>query len=236
MANYNRKDARDWARQHLVGVANVTLPTMTSDRRGHGSRPSGNRSGRLSLFRVPGRCLSACVDSFRRCSTFPLKWLFDIYTVEQTFPSPLVSVATSAADASGTGSGRVPRRGVGRPRGSGGTGVRLPPPPSRHPGSGRRRPVAQRKSIPFTSGRSQVRLLVGRRWLTPKETRPRAVTPGEAGASPVGHPKFPPRGFSRRPRAVRQPAWSHEPGRRGSAPRRATPAGESRLRPTSRRS
>jgi len=45
-----------------------------------------------------------------------LKWLFDIYTVEQTFPSPLVSVATSAADASGTGSGRVPRRGVGRPR------------------------------------------------------------------------------------------------------------------------
>ena len=31
MASYNRKDARDWARQTLVGVANVTIPTMTSD-------------------------------------------------------------------------------------------------------------------------------------------------------------------------------------------------------------
>ena len=31
MANYNKKDARDWAREKLVGVANVTIPTMTSD-------------------------------------------------------------------------------------------------------------------------------------------------------------------------------------------------------------
>jgi 4-hydroxy-tetrahydrodipicolinate synthase len=31
MANYARKEARDWARRHLMGVANVTIPTMTSD-------------------------------------------------------------------------------------------------------------------------------------------------------------------------------------------------------------
>src|SRR5262245_57015039 len=31
MASYTRKDARDWARQHLVGVGNVTIPTMTAD-------------------------------------------------------------------------------------------------------------------------------------------------------------------------------------------------------------
>lgn len=31
MARYTRKEARDWARQHLVGVANVVIPTMTSD-------------------------------------------------------------------------------------------------------------------------------------------------------------------------------------------------------------
>ncbi|WP_447902531.1 dihydrodipicolinate synthase family protein [Pseudomonas serbica] len=31
MANYNKKDARDWAREKLIGVANVTIPTMTSD-------------------------------------------------------------------------------------------------------------------------------------------------------------------------------------------------------------
>jgi 4-hydroxy-tetrahydrodipicolinate synthase len=31
MARYSRMDARDWAREHLVGVANVTIPTMTSD-------------------------------------------------------------------------------------------------------------------------------------------------------------------------------------------------------------
>jgi len=31
MAKYDRKEARDWARQHLIGVANVTIPTMTSD-------------------------------------------------------------------------------------------------------------------------------------------------------------------------------------------------------------
>jgi len=31
MARYKRKDARDWAREHLVGVANVVIPTMTAD-------------------------------------------------------------------------------------------------------------------------------------------------------------------------------------------------------------
>ncbi len=31
MARYTRKEAREWAREHLVGVANVTIPTMTSD-------------------------------------------------------------------------------------------------------------------------------------------------------------------------------------------------------------
>lgn len=31
MAEYSRMDARDWAREKLVGVANVTVPTMTSD-------------------------------------------------------------------------------------------------------------------------------------------------------------------------------------------------------------
>ncbi|TSD56915.1 dihydrodipicolinate synthase family protein [Variovorax sp. KBS0712] len=31
MARYHRSEAREWAREHLVGVANVTIPTMTSD-------------------------------------------------------------------------------------------------------------------------------------------------------------------------------------------------------------
>jgi 4-hydroxy-tetrahydrodipicolinate synthase len=31
MSSYSRKEAREWARQHLVGVANVTIPTVTSD-------------------------------------------------------------------------------------------------------------------------------------------------------------------------------------------------------------
>lgn len=31
MARYSRKDARAWARENLVGVANVTIPTVTSD-------------------------------------------------------------------------------------------------------------------------------------------------------------------------------------------------------------
>lgn len=31
MASYSRNDARAWARRHLTGVANVTIPTMTSD-------------------------------------------------------------------------------------------------------------------------------------------------------------------------------------------------------------
>lgn len=31
MARYERSEAREWARQHLVGVANVTIPTVTSD-------------------------------------------------------------------------------------------------------------------------------------------------------------------------------------------------------------
>ena len=31
MANYSRADARDWAREHLVGVANVVIPTVTAD-------------------------------------------------------------------------------------------------------------------------------------------------------------------------------------------------------------
>ena len=31
MAAYNKSEARDWAREKMVGVANVTVPTMTSD-------------------------------------------------------------------------------------------------------------------------------------------------------------------------------------------------------------
>lgn len=31
MASYTKKEAREWGRQNLVGVANVTIPTMTSD-------------------------------------------------------------------------------------------------------------------------------------------------------------------------------------------------------------
>jgi 4-hydroxy-tetrahydrodipicolinate synthase len=31
MASYSRRQAREWAREHLVGVANVVIPTMTSD-------------------------------------------------------------------------------------------------------------------------------------------------------------------------------------------------------------
>ncbi|MDQ1120463.1 MULTISPECIES: dihydrodipicolinate synthase family protein [Pseudoxanthomonas] len=31
MASYTKKEAREWAREKLVGVANVTIPTMTSD-------------------------------------------------------------------------------------------------------------------------------------------------------------------------------------------------------------
>ena len=31
MAQYQRKEAREWAREHMCGVANVTIPTMTSD-------------------------------------------------------------------------------------------------------------------------------------------------------------------------------------------------------------
>lgn len=31
MASYTRKEAREWARERLLGVANVTIPTMTAD-------------------------------------------------------------------------------------------------------------------------------------------------------------------------------------------------------------
>ncbi|MFY9812137.1 dihydrodipicolinate synthase family protein [Aquabacterium sp.] len=31
MASYTKKEAREWARQHLNGVAHVTIPTLTSD-------------------------------------------------------------------------------------------------------------------------------------------------------------------------------------------------------------
>jgi 4-hydroxy-tetrahydrodipicolinate synthase len=31
MPSYSRKDAREWAREHMIGVANVVIPTMTSD-------------------------------------------------------------------------------------------------------------------------------------------------------------------------------------------------------------
>ncbi|CAM2175569.1 dihydrodipicolinate synthase family protein [Burkholderia orbicola] len=31
MARYSRKEAREWGRQHLLGVANVTIPTVTAD-------------------------------------------------------------------------------------------------------------------------------------------------------------------------------------------------------------
>ncbi len=31
MASYSRKEAREWARERLVGVANVVIPTMTAD-------------------------------------------------------------------------------------------------------------------------------------------------------------------------------------------------------------
>ena len=34
MASYTKQEARDWARQALVGVANVTIPTMTNDFKG----------------------------------------------------------------------------------------------------------------------------------------------------------------------------------------------------------
>lgn len=38
MPNYQRHEARDWAREHLVGVANVVIPTMTSDFKGLNER------------------------------------------------------------------------------------------------------------------------------------------------------------------------------------------------------
>src|SRR6266540_1098804 len=31
MASYQKKDAREWAREHLRGVANVVIPSYTSD-------------------------------------------------------------------------------------------------------------------------------------------------------------------------------------------------------------
>jgi 4-hydroxy-tetrahydrodipicolinate synthase len=31
MATYTKSEARDWAREHLAGVANVVIPTVTSD-------------------------------------------------------------------------------------------------------------------------------------------------------------------------------------------------------------
>ena len=31
MARYHRNEARQWAREHMNGVANVIIPTMTSD-------------------------------------------------------------------------------------------------------------------------------------------------------------------------------------------------------------
>ena len=31
MARYHRNEAREWAREHMNGVANVTIPTMTND-------------------------------------------------------------------------------------------------------------------------------------------------------------------------------------------------------------
>jgi 4-hydroxy-tetrahydrodipicolinate synthase len=31
MARYKKQEAREWAREHMVGVANVTIPTVTSD-------------------------------------------------------------------------------------------------------------------------------------------------------------------------------------------------------------
>lgn len=31
MARYSKAEAREWAREHMVGVANVTIPTMTAD-------------------------------------------------------------------------------------------------------------------------------------------------------------------------------------------------------------
>ncbi|MEH3106445.1 MAG: dihydrodipicolinate synthase family protein [Sphingomonas fennica] len=34
MASYSRTEARDWARERLLGVANVVIPTMTADFRG----------------------------------------------------------------------------------------------------------------------------------------------------------------------------------------------------------
>ena len=39
MPNYRRHDAHDWAREHLVGVANVVIPTMTSDFKGLNEAP-----------------------------------------------------------------------------------------------------------------------------------------------------------------------------------------------------
>lgn len=34
MPSYSKSEARDWARENLVGVANVTIPTMTADYKG----------------------------------------------------------------------------------------------------------------------------------------------------------------------------------------------------------
>src|SRR5439155_27117424 len=31
VASYTRKEAREWARERMFGVANVTIPTMTGD-------------------------------------------------------------------------------------------------------------------------------------------------------------------------------------------------------------
>jgi 4-hydroxy-tetrahydrodipicolinate synthase len=38
MASYSKTEARDWAREHLVGVANVVIPTVTSDFKGLNER------------------------------------------------------------------------------------------------------------------------------------------------------------------------------------------------------
>src|SRR5689334_22933994 len=72
--------------------------------------------------------------------------------------------------------------------------------------------LVQRYGSPVFTRETRVRLPDALRWPKPKETRPRAVTPGETGASPVGQPT----------RAVRQPAEPHKLRRRGSTPRRAT--------------
>ena len=31
MASYKKSEAREWAREKMLGVANVTIPTMTAD-------------------------------------------------------------------------------------------------------------------------------------------------------------------------------------------------------------